>query len=89
VAGAETGGDPPILALDVMGDGGSGPGQQRGRPAPNRPGRDFIGSIDPRSTRQVMDAKGFNVLATKSGNYTDLVMRMGGRPATTRISSWA
>lgn len=41
---------------------------------------DFIGSIDPRSTRQVMDAKGFNVLETKSGNYTDLVMRMDGAP---------
>lgn len=37
-------------------------------------------SIDSRSTRQVMGTSGYEVLETRSGNYTNLVMRLDGAP---------
>jgi peptide/nickel transport system substrate-binding protein len=39
-------------------------------------GVDIAGSIDPRSTRQVNGAKGYAVMETKAGEYTDLIMRL-------------
>jgi peptide/nickel transport system substrate-binding protein len=41
---------------------------------------DLIGAINPRSTRQIQSAPGFSVFETKSGNYTDLVMRQDADP---------
>ncbi|MBV9735358.1 MAG: ABC transporter substrate-binding protein [Acidisphaera sp.] len=40
----------------------------------------LAGGIDPRSTRQVQAADGFAVFETKSGNYTDLVIRLDDAP---------
>lgn len=37
-------------------------------------------AIDSRSTRQVMGTSGYEVLETRSGNYTNLVMRLDGAP---------
>jgi peptide/nickel transport system substrate-binding protein len=37
---------------------------------------DIAASIDPRSTRQVNGAKGYAVMETKAGEYTDLIMRL-------------
>ena len=40
----------------------------------------LINAIDPRSTRRVRAAGGYGVLETKSGLYTDLVMRQNSLP---------
>ncbi len=41
---------------------------------------DIAGGINPRSTRQVLAADGYEVFETKSGNYTDVVMRLDAEP---------
>jgi peptide/nickel transport system substrate-binding protein len=41
---------------------------------------DIAGGINPRSTRQVLAADGYEVFETKSGNYTDVVMRLDTGP---------
>jgi peptide/nickel transport system substrate-binding protein len=41
---------------------------------------DLIGSINPNAAKQVLAAKGLEIMETKSGNYTDLVMRMDSDP---------
>ncbi len=41
----------------------------------------LIGNIKPASTKLVLGAKGYTVFETKSGNYTDLVMRGDSAPA--------
>jgi peptide/nickel transport system substrate-binding protein len=43
---------------------------------------DLIGAIDPRATKQVLDTKGFAIFETRSGNYTDLVMRADSAPGS-------
>ncbi len=40
----------------------------------------LAGGINPRSTRQVKATDGFAVFETKSGNYTDVVMRLDQEP---------
>jgi peptide/nickel transport system substrate-binding protein len=40
----------------------------------------FVGSVNPRSTRKIQDTPGFEIFETKSGNYTDLVMRQDAEP---------
>jgi peptide/nickel transport system substrate-binding protein len=40
----------------------------------------LAGGISPRSTRQIQATPGFEVFETKSGNYTDLVMRQDADP---------
>jgi peptide/nickel transport system substrate-binding protein len=42
---------------------------------------DLISSIDPRSSQQVLDSKGFALFETNAGNYTDLIMRLDSAPA--------
>ncbi len=39
-----------------------------------------IGGVNPRATKQIQAAPGFAVFETKSGNYTDLVMRQDVEP---------
>jgi peptide/nickel transport system substrate-binding protein len=41
---------------------------------------DIAGGINPRSTRQVLATEGYQVFETKSGNYTDVVMRLDAAP---------
>ena len=41
---------------------------------------DLINSIDPRSSQQILDTKGFELFETNAGNYTDLVMRQDSAP---------
>jgi peptide/nickel transport system substrate-binding protein len=41
---------------------------------------DLAGGINPRSTRQVLATDGYEVFETKSGNYTDVVMRLDAQP---------
>ena len=41
---------------------------------------DLIGSINPNAAKQILAAKGLEIMETKSGNYTDLVMRMDSDP---------
>jgi peptide/nickel transport system substrate-binding protein len=41
---------------------------------------DIAAAIDSRSNRQIMGASGYDVLETKSGNYTNLIMRLDGAP---------
>lgn len=41
---------------------------------------DFIGNVNPASAKVILGTKGFSILETKSGNYTDLVMRMDSAP---------
>jgi peptide/nickel transport system substrate-binding protein len=43
---------------------------------------DLIGAIDPRASKQVLDTKGFAIFETRSGNYTDLVMRADSAPGS-------
>jgi peptide/nickel transport system substrate-binding protein len=45
-------------------------------------GIDIAGGINPRSTRQVLATDGFAVFETKSGNYTDVVMRLDAAPTS-------
>src|SRR6266567_2922704 len=40
----------------------------------------FIGNVNPSSAKLILGSKGFSILETKSGNYTDLVMRGDGAP---------
>lgn len=40
----------------------------------------IAGGISPRATRQIQATSGFEVFETKSGNYTDLVMRQDADP---------
>jgi peptide/nickel transport system substrate-binding protein len=40
----------------------------------------LIGNVNPASTKLILANKGFSILETKSGNYTDLVMRLDGAP---------
>jgi peptide/nickel transport system substrate-binding protein len=40
----------------------------------------LAGGINPRSTRQVLATDGYAVFETKSGNYTDVVMRLDAEP---------
>lgn len=40
----------------------------------------LISAINPRSTERIRSAKGYEVFQTKSGNYTDLVMRQDAMP---------
>jgi peptide/nickel transport system substrate-binding protein len=40
----------------------------------------FIGNVNPGSAKLILGSKGFSILETKSGNYTDLVMRGDGAP---------
>ena len=40
----------------------------------------IAGGISPRATRQIKATDGFQVFETKSGNYTDLVMRLDAAP---------
>ena len=40
----------------------------------------LIGGVNPRATKQIQAAPGFAVFETKSGNYTDLVMRQDVEP---------
>ncbi len=40
----------------------------------------LISAINPRSTERIRSAKGYEVFETKSGNYTDLVMRQDAMP---------
>lgn len=40
----------------------------------------IAGGISPRATRQIKATDGFEVFETKSGNYTDLVMRLDSAP---------
>jgi peptide/nickel transport system substrate-binding protein len=40
----------------------------------------FIGNVNPASAKQILGTKGFEILETKSGNYTDLVMRGDSGP---------
>lgn len=42
---------------------------------------DLINSIDPRSSQQILDSKGFALFETNAGNYTDLIMRLDSAPA--------
>jgi peptide/nickel transport system substrate-binding protein len=42
---------------------------------------DLISSIDPRSSQQILDSKGFALFETNAGNYTDLIMRLDSAPA--------
>jgi len=41
---------------------------------------DLIAAIDPRSGRQILETKGFAIVETKWGNYTNLVMRLDQAP---------
>lgn len=41
---------------------------------------DLINSIDPRSSQQILDTKGFALFETNAGNYTDLIMRRDSAP---------
>ncbi len=41
---------------------------------------DFIGAIDPRSSQQILGAKGFELFETNAGNYTDLIMHLDSAP---------
>jgi len=41
---------------------------------------DLINSIDPRSSQQILDTKGFELFETNAGNYTDLIMRQDSAP---------
>jgi peptide/nickel transport system substrate-binding protein len=40
----------------------------------------FIGNVNPSAAKQILGTKGFEIFETKSGNYTDLVMRLDGAP---------
>ncbi len=40
----------------------------------------LVGNVNPASAKQILAAKGFAILETKSGNYTDLVMRGDSSP---------
>ncbi len=40
----------------------------------------IAGGVTPRATRQIQAAQGFEIFETKSGNYTDLVMRQDADP---------
>lgn len=40
----------------------------------------LVGDVNPASTKLILANKGFSILETKSGNYTDLVMRVDGAP---------
>lgn len=40
----------------------------------------FIGNVNPASAKNILGTKGFSILETKSGNYTDLVMRGDSAP---------
>jgi peptide/nickel transport system substrate-binding protein len=40
----------------------------------------FIGNVNPAAAKQILGTKGFEILETKSGNYTDLVMRGDSAP---------
>ncbi len=40
----------------------------------------IAGGITPRATRQIKATEGYEVFETKSGNYTDLVMRLDAEP---------
>jgi peptide/nickel transport system substrate-binding protein len=42
----------------------------------------LIGSIDPRSAPQVKSASGFEIMESRSGNYTDFVMRLDSKPGS-------
>ena len=42
---------------------------------------DLISAIDPRSSQQILDSKGFALFETNAGNYTDLIMRLDSAPA--------
>ena len=44
----------------------------------------FIGNVNPSSAKLILGSKGFSVLETKSGNYTDLVMRVRQRAGQQR-----
>jgi peptide/nickel transport system substrate-binding protein len=41
---------------------------------------DLISAINPRATKQIQSTPGFEIFETKSGNYTDLVMRQDVDP---------
>lgn len=40
----------------------------------------FIGNVNPSSTKLILASKGYSILETKSGNYTDLVIRGDSAP---------
>lgn len=40
----------------------------------------LIGNVNPASAKNILGTKGFSILETKSGNYTDLVMRGDSAP---------
>lgn len=40
----------------------------------------FVGNVNPASAKLILGNKGFSILETKSGNYTDLVMRADSAP---------
>jgi peptide/nickel transport system substrate-binding protein len=40
----------------------------------------MVGNVNPASAKQILGTKGFQILETKSGNYTDLVMRVDQAP---------
>lgn len=40
----------------------------------------LIGNVNPTSAKLILSGKGFNIMETKSGNYTDLVMRLDQAP---------
>jgi peptide/nickel transport system substrate-binding protein len=40
----------------------------------------FIGNVNPSSAKLILGNKGFSIMETKSGNYTDLVMRGDSAP---------
>ena len=40
----------------------------------------LIGNVNPSAAKQILGTKGFEIFETKSGNYTDLVMRLDAAP---------
>ena len=40
----------------------------------------MVGNVNPASAKQILATKGFEIFVTKSGNYTDLVMRGNSAP---------
>ncbi len=49
----------------------------------------LIGNVNPASARLILGARGLKIMETKSGNYSNLIMRLDQAPATIRISCWA
>ncbi len=46
----------------------------------------MIGNVNPASARLILGAKGLKIMETKSGNYTNLIMRLDQAPGNIRTS---